>query len=191
MPADSQRFKSCGNELWRRFRRCQMHIYIHLTAEGEWKSSLLNLGLTLIQIISEGAGTHSGGRRRWPGSRPSVQAVGGSPAQEPPIRLFGHELSLFSGSLSLSVWLPGISGVSGMSGIFAAAADTKSRSAICLVMLRGSDDFEQLTNSFCQRVTNSISTLLATTWHCIKTLGDAFKKGIPPHQLPISPIFLN
>lgn len=49
-----------------------------------------------------------------------------------------------------------LSGVSGISGISAAAADTETRGAICLLMLGGSDDFEQLTNSFCQRVTNSI-----------------------------------
>lgn len=43
-----------------------------------------------------------------------------------------------------------------ISGISARAADTKARCAICLVMLSGSDHFEQLTNSFCQCVTNSI-----------------------------------
>lgn len=49
-----------------------------------------------------------------------------------------------------------VPGVSRISGISAGAADTEARGAICLVMLGGSDHFEQLTNSFCQRVTNSI-----------------------------------
>lgn len=49
-----------------------------------------------------------------------------------------------------------VPGVLRISGISAGTADTEVRGAICLVMLGGSDHFEQLTNSFCQRVTNSI-----------------------------------